>query len=173
MAHINCSFVVPAPIKETFEFLTDPKRVPFLLAGKVDVEIENAEADLVKGSEFSYLMTRAGISQYLRFRVEEVSRGNSLTYKQTEGIYRRWIHTQKFSSHGRNQTLVTDIVDYELPFGFMGHLLDDLFFRKDLTKILQGRLVKAADHFRGLYPVESEDKDKMADKENSKLAESP
>lgn len=151
MAHLTCSLVIPAPVKETFEFFTDPLRIPSLLEDKLEVEVENGGAELQKGAEYSYLMTRAGISQYVRFRVEDLSRGNFLTYRQIEGIFRQWVHTQKFSPHGRNQTLITDIVDYELPFGLIGHLLDDLLFRKDLLNILQRRLHKGFHHFSGLY----------------------
>jgi ligand-binding SRPBCC domain-containing protein len=154
MAHLNCSLVVPGPIKEVYDYLCDPKRVPQLLEGHVEVEVLNAEPDLQKGAEFTYLMTRVGISQQVRFRVEEVTRGTTLVYRQTEGVFRKWVHTQKFSTHGKNETLVTDVVDYELPFGLVGHLLDDLLFRRDLRRILEDRLKKAVFHFQGLHQGE-------------------
>ena len=154
MAHLNCSLVVPGPIKEVFDFLCYPRRVPYLLDAKVEVEIVNADPELHRGAEFTYLMTRMGISQQVRFRVEEMTKGTVLIYRQTEGVFRKWVHTQKFSTHGRNETLVTDVVEYELPFGLVGHLLDDLLFRKDLRFILDSRLKKAAIHFQGLYQGE-------------------
>ncbi|MCB0361439.1 MAG: hypothetical protein KDD35_01875 [Bdellovibrionales bacterium] len=155
MAHLNCSIVIPAPVIDTYDFFTDPSGLPSLLKGKVDVDIENASADLQKGSEYCYIMTRAGISQYVRFRVEETSRGNFLTYRQIEGIFRKWVHTQKFSPHGSNQTLVTDTVDYELPFGLLGHLLDDIIFKRDLSEILQLRLQRGLAHFENLSDNEA------------------
>ncbi|MCB0385885.1 MAG: hypothetical protein KDD43_10875, partial [Bdellovibrionales bacterium] len=137
MAHLNCSLVIPGPIKEVFDFLCDPRRVPHLLEGRIDVEVVNAEPELQKGAEFTYLMTRVGISQQVRYRIEDLTRGTVMTYRQTEGVFRKWVHTQKFSTHGKNETLVTDVVDYELPFGLVGHVLDDLVFRKDLRQILE------------------------------------
>ncbi|MCC7405379.1 MAG: hypothetical protein IT288_13355 [Bdellovibrionales bacterium] len=110
-----------------------------------------------KGAEFTYLMTRVGISQQVRFRVEDVTRGTALVYRQTEGVFRKWVHTQKFTTHGKNETLVTDVVDYELPFGLVGHLLDDLLFRRDLRRILEDRLKKAVFHFQGLHQGEDLD----------------
>ncbi len=144
MAHINESYIIPAPIKETFDLLTNPLKLPHLLKGKIDVEIQNGAKELNSGAEFVFLMTRLGISQYVRFRIDDLSRGNWLTYRQVEGLFRKWVHTLKFSPHGRNQTLVTDIVDYELPFGFLGHLLDDMIFHRDLHNILRARLQTAA-----------------------------
>jgi hypothetical protein len=46
----------------------------------------------------------------------------------------------KFEEHGPTQTLVTDIVEYEIPFGILGKLADDFFIRHDLKNILEHRL---------------------------------
>ena len=46
----------------------------------------------------------------------------------------------KFEDHGEGYTLVTDLVDYTLPFGILGNLSDDLFVKSDMTRILRSRL---------------------------------
>jgi ligand-binding SRPBCC domain-containing protein len=93
------------------------------------------------------MMTRFGLSQSIRFRIEDVLRGSRLSYRQSEGIFSSWNHTMKFEEHGEHFTLVTDIVDYQVPLGIFGHLADDLILKSDMNRVLSQRLGKAKEHF--------------------------
>jgi hypothetical protein len=53
----------------------------------------------------------------------------------------------KFEEHGEHSTLVTDIVDYQVPLGIFGHLADDLILKSDMNRVLSQRLGKAKEHF--------------------------
>jgi ligand-binding SRPBCC domain-containing protein len=128
-----------------FKQLTDPALVESQLKGKVAVKWQNPGIDMRVESEFSYLMERFGVEQQLRFKVDRLVLGNSITYSQVEGPFRSWSHTLKFEDHGPDGTLVTDLIDYEMPFGLLGRLLDDLWWRQDLLQILKRRVTAIVD----------------------------
>lgn len=150
MAHLQISQLIPAPRFEVFDLLTDPKRLPLLLAPAVDVEVLTPKVELKRGQEAHFNMTRLGLTQSIRFRIEDVLRGSRLSYRQVEGIFRSWTHTTKFEEHGENETLVTDLVDYAVPLGLFGFLADDLLIKGDMKRLLAARLLKAKEHFADL-----------------------
>ena len=150
MAQIQLSQILPAPIRECFDYLSNSHNLIYLLKDSIQVQLEVASEELKKGAEYGFLMTRAGVTQSVRFRIDDLSWGNYLTYRQVEGVFQKWHHTQKFTLHGANQTLVTDIVNYELPMGLIGHILDDVYFRKDIESILSNRLNRAIKYFENV-----------------------
>jgi ligand-binding SRPBCC domain-containing protein len=131
---------VPGTKYEVFRYFTSPEHLSDQLSGLIKVTWQNPGIELKPGSEFLFLMSRYGVEQPIRFVVDRMVTGNSFTYRQVSGVYARWIHTMKFEEHGPTQTLVTDIVEYEIPFGILGKLADDFFIRHDLKNILEHRL---------------------------------
>ncbi len=147
MAHVQISHLIPAPRLEVFDYLTDPSTLPFLLDPTIEVQVLTNESTLKRGSEVQLEMTRFHMSQSVRLRVEDVLRGSRLTYRQVEGLFAAWTHTLSFEDHGEQATMVADIIDYQLPFGLLGSLFDDLVLKSDLRKLLERRLQKCAEHF--------------------------
>lgn len=149
MAHLQISQVLPATRMESFEFLTSPKDLPGLLQPQIEAELLSPDVPLQRGQELHFMMTRMGMSQSVRLRIEDVLKGSRLTYRQVEGLFMSWTHTMRFEEHGEKSTIVTDIIDYEMPFGILGTLADDLLVKGDMTRILESRLLKAKEHFGG------------------------
>ncbi len=150
MAHLQVSQLIPASRLLTFDFLTNPKELPSLLEPAIEVEVLTPEIPLQRGCELHFMMTRLGLSQSVRLRIEDVLRGTRLTYRQVEGLFATWTHSIRFEDHGENATLVTDIVDYTIPFGVLGSLADDLIVKNDIEKLLSSRLSKAKEHFSAI-----------------------
>lgn len=147
MAHLQISQLIPATRLEVFDYLTDPASLPFLLAPAIDVQVVTPELEFKRGAEAHFNMTRMGLTQSIRFRIEDVLRGSRLTYRQIEGIFTTWTHSMKFEEHGESETLVTDLVDYQLPLGLVGFLADDLLIKGEMRRVLASRLLKAKEHF--------------------------
>lgn len=144
MAHIQCSRLLPAPRSQVFDLLSEPIHLTDLLKDTIDVQAKfSFDNPVRKGAEFSFIMTRFGLSQPVTFRVEDYVKGSRLTYKQSEGLMYNWYHTMKFEDFGDKQTLVTDLVEFELPFGVFGHIANDLFVKSDLKNVLEKRLFRA------------------------------
>lgn len=147
MAHIQISQVIPATRIEVFDYLTDPKELPHLLEPHIQVEVLSPDVPPQRGQEWHFMMTRLGMSQSVRLRVEDALKGSRLTYRQAEGLFLTWTHTMRFEEHGEKVTLVTDIVDYTMPLGLVGALVDDLLIKGDMQRLLESRLLRAKARF--------------------------
>ncbi|USN48120.1 MAG: hypothetical protein H6626_03260 [Pseudobdellovibrionaceae bacterium] len=147
MAHIQCSMVIPGERSEVFQYVTALENQPLLLEDTIEAENLNGDRILEKDAEYSFLMCRMHFSQPVRLYVTEFIPGDVLTYRQTEGLFEKWVHTMKFTTHGPGETLVTDLVEYAVPMGILGNLADDLFIRKDMGRVLKARLAHAAEYF--------------------------
>lgn len=150
MAHLQISQLIPASRAEVFDYLVNPNHLPELLRPQIDVQVMTPEIPLKRGHEVHFMMTRFGLSQSIRFRVEDILRGSRLSYRQSEGIFVSWTHTMKFDDHGENGTRVTDLVDYKVPMGLLGYLADDVILKSDMTRLLSERLERARRHFEDL-----------------------
>lgn len=147
MAHLQISQLIEAPRLEVFQYLTTPSHQALLLKPSINVEVLTPDADLKRGDELHFNMTRFGLSQSIRFKIEDLLPGSRVTYRQSEGVFSSWTHTMKFEDHNDKVTLVTDLVDYKIPMGVLGFLADDLIIKGDMARILKARLTLAKEHF--------------------------
>ena len=67
-------------------------------------------------------------------------RNEKITAKQIEGPFKRWQITNEFKALGNNLTRVTMSVDYEMPFGPLGAILDKAKFAKSAEKGMETAL---------------------------------
>ena len=117
MIPLKCVGYVPFPRKEVFELLTDPSYLPLLLQDKIDMEWIDEKNQTEENPEYTFVMTRFGISHKVRWKVLQVIKEQKLVYYQSKGIYPKWKHTLLFLEEGPQQTKVIDEIDYTLPFG--------------------------------------------------------
>ena len=70
----------------------------------------------------------------------EFIRNEKISAKQIEGPFKRWQITNEFKSLGDNLTKVTMTVDYEMPFGPLGSILDKAKFAKSAERGMESAL---------------------------------
>ena len=70
----------------------------------------------------------------------EFTRNEKISAKQIEGPFKRWQITNEFKSLGDNLTKVTMTVDYEMPFGPLGSILDKAKFAKSAERGMESAL---------------------------------
>ena len=147
MSQIKCSRRVTATKSQVFDYMLAPNNWPDLLRQDIEVEIQVAPEELKTGNIYKLNMARYGFSQPVELAVLSCQNKSSVTYKQTHGLFTKWLHTQTFEDLEGGETLVTDVVEYQLPLGLLGYLLDDLLIREDMKKILDHRLDVVVSHF--------------------------
>ena len=150
MGQVQNSTVVLAPIDQVFSIHQSVSKLSNLLADNLDIELVTSKDELTKGDEFEFFLGRFGIKRRCKIKIEEIVPNQKIEIKQTLGLFKAYRHTVRFSDHGGGKTLVTDFVTYKLPFGLLGHLVDDLFFHGDLMKILENRYKKMNSFFSSL-----------------------
>lgn len=79
-----------------------------------------------------------GIYQKLTSRITEYNRSDFFSDEMEKGAFKKFRHEHHFSKINGG-TLMTDIFDYEAPFGIFGQIADKLFLKKYMTELLEKR----------------------------------
>src|SRR5690554_1605851 len=79
-----------------------------------------------------------GIYQKLTSKITDYNRPNSFTDEMQKGAFKSFKHVHLFNEKN-GITLMTDIFEYQSPFGVFGNLADFLFLKKYITKLLEKR----------------------------------
>ena len=146
MAHFEFSSVIEGGRKDVFDYVSDMASLPEIMSEDYKIEYTSPLTKLKKGSEYEIRLTRIGISLLWGIVIEDLVPGEFVRDRQNHGPFSLWVHTQKFDDHGKG-TLLTDLIEYDVPFGLIGKLADDIFVRRDLQRIINHRHIKIAEHF--------------------------
>ncbi len=115
----------------------------------MEIEFPETLPVLREQTEFAVTFFRYGKITLSRFRVDDYKPRERFSYRQLSGFFKLWVHTQVLSIHDSKTTLLTDLVDYQLPFGIAGAIVDDLFANREIERLLQQRLLKIQERFEG------------------------
>ena len=119
----NHSFLVDAPVEKAWDFYTDLHHLQVITPKKLDLKIiESSDKKITMGQTASFsskIITRITWKTKITFckpyrYVDEMS--NSL--------FKRWKHTHVFDKINENQTKITDEIEFELQYGFVGRMFE-------------------------------------------------
>ena len=98
------------------------------IAGKTSGLIDKGETVTWEGKHFGIYIQHESI-------ISEMNFPNYFVDEQLKGQFKSFKH-QHFFTQKENQTIMTDILDYETPFGFIGKLFDKLLLVNHLTNFI-------------------------------------
>lgn len=137
--------VVPRPLDEVFAFFANPANLQTLTPESLHFQITTPQPiEMRAGTVIDYRLRLFGIPFSWQTLIESFEPMRRFVDVQAKGPYRSWRHVHEFSAVP-DGTLVTDMVNYELPLGPVGWLGDGLFVRRSLAKIFdyrQGRMTE-------------------------------
>lgn len=139
MTRIKITTTINAPIEIVFDNCRNidihqysaSKTNEKAIAGRTSGLIKKGETVTWKGKHFGIYLKHQSIISEMDFPAYFVD-------EQLKGHFKSFKH-QHFFSQKENQTIMTDILDYETPFGFMGKLFDKLILKKHLTNFILHR----------------------------------
>ncbi len=79
-----------------------------------------------------------GITQYLTSKITNYNRPFIFRDDQTRGVFNYFKHDHIFEQV-EGKVLMTDVFDYQSPFGILGKIADALFLKKYMTNLLTQR----------------------------------
>lgn len=140
---------VPRPRDEVFAFFAEAQNLEMLTPAFLNFRILTPlPLDMRSGTLIDYQIRLGGIPMRWRTRIETFEAPVRFVDVQLAGPYRIWHHVHEFQD-APGGTLVTDRVDYALPFGFLGALAHRLFVRRALKRIFDYRQQRLAEIFPG------------------------
>jgi ligand-binding SRPBCC domain-containing protein len=131
--------LVHRPRREVWAFFADPANLEEITPDFLRFRIVTPRPiAMAAGTRIDYRLSLFGIPFAWRTRIEEVVPGESFVDVQLAGPYRRWRHLHRFFD-APGGTLVSDRVEYELPFGPLGDAVHALLVERTLDRIFEFR----------------------------------
>jgi len=133
------SFIVKSPIEWVWRFYTDVKHLEIITPEQIDLKIINTTSpNIVQGQEIwcsGKIIAKRRMSWHSKItflkRYEYVD-------EMLAGPFKKWRHLHKFQNIDEKQTEVLDEIEFELPYGLLGKLLEGYAY-KQLQKTFEHR----------------------------------
>ena len=132
---------LPITKKEAWDFLSNPKNLQKITPPQMGFEITSpyTEDKVYEGQIITYkVYPFKGIKTYWVTEITKVKEGDYFIDEQRFGPYKMW-HHEHFIEENANGVLMTDIISYKIPFGFIGRLVEPILVQKQLRKIFSHR----------------------------------
>ncbi|MGD9995136.1 MAG: hypothetical protein AB7S69_17690 [Salinivirgaceae bacterium] len=142
--------IIPASLNDIWDFISKPENLKKITPPYMGFEITNQPANeqIYPGMIIAYKVKP--LPAYKTTWVTEITAVEKERYfvdEQRIGPYAMWHHEHHLKHHEKG-VLMTDIVTYSPPLGFIGALANRLFIKQQLNKIFNYR-VKALEELFG------------------------
>ena len=132
---------LPINKREAWDFFSSPKNLSLITPPEMDFKIIsklNGE-EIFEGMKIDYTVKPLfGIAIHWQTEICKVENQRYFTDRQVKGPYKIWQHTHTFSEI-KGGVLMHDVVNYKLPFGFIGRALNSIFIRRKIETIFEYR----------------------------------
>jgi ligand-binding SRPBCC domain-containing protein len=132
---------LPITIGEAWDFFSSPNNLALITPPEMDFKILSKveEIGIFEGQQIEYTVKPLiGITIKWKTEIGKTSKHNFFTDKQLKGPYKVWEHTHTFLVQ-ENGVLMKDEVNYKLPLGVLGKLLNKLFIKQKIENIFSYR----------------------------------
>jgi len=137
---INTKQNLPISVKEAWEFLSSPNNLSEITPKYMNFKIlSGADKSIFAGQIIQYKVTPVlGITLKWVTEITHVKQNEYFVDEQRFGPYSLW-HHKHFIKEIDGGIEMEDIVDYKIPFGFLGQIAHSLFIEKKLRQIFNYR----------------------------------
>ena len=155
---------LPISQKEAWNFLSDPKNLKVITPDYMGFEIlSGGDRPMYPGQIIQYLVTPlAGVKTKWVTEITHVKEGEYFVDEQRFGPYSLW-HHKHFIKPIDGGVEMEDIIDYKLPFGFLGQLVHPFMVKSKLDEIFEYRRKKLIDLFGEYQKNSKTDKTRKQD----------
>jgi len=140
---------IPASLEKVWDFFADPTKLPSITPPYMQFQVISRDRGdrIYAGQVIEYrLRPLPWFRVYWMTEITHVKQGVYFVDEQRRGPYSLWHHQHHFRT---TQTGVemTDIVHYEIPFGFIGGLANALFVQRKLKELFRYRFERVEEIF--------------------------
>ncbi len=137
---LYCEQIVDRPLAEVFEFFSRPENLARITPPRLGFKILTPPPiEMKPGALIEYHIRVFGVRLHWVTLITEYEPPHRFVDLQKKGPYRLWHHTHTFKALDPRRTLITDEVQYALPFGPLGVMAGGLFVRRDIESIFEHR----------------------------------
>ncbi|HWD97409.1 MAG TPA: SRPBCC family protein [Bryobacteraceae bacterium] len=129
----------PPGIRETFAAFESPYNLARITPPWLNFRVTTPGRIAMRaGAEIDYAIRRLGLPIKWTTRIVEYEPPRRFVDEQIRGPYRLWRHRHTFRESAAG-TVISDCVDYRLPFGILGAAAHALLIRRQLIAIFRFR----------------------------------
>ncbi|WP_412985723.1 SRPBCC family protein [Pontimicrobium sp. IMCC45349] len=139
---------LPITMEEAWAFLSDPKNLKTITPDYMSFDIlSGADRPMFPGQIIQYIVTPIfGIKTKWVTEITHVVDHSYFVDEQRFGPYSLW-HHKHFIKPIKNGIEMEDIIDYKLPFGWLGQLMHPILVKPKLNEIFKYRQAKLIELF--------------------------
>ncbi|QSS97454.1 SRPBCC family protein [Psychroflexus sp. ALD_RP9] len=140
---IKQSIKLPISKKEAWAFLSNPKNLQKIMPDDMGFQIiSGLNKQTYPGQIIQYKVTPfKGYTTKWVTEITQVQEPDYFVDIQLLGPYKLW-HHKHFIKEIKNGVEITDVVHYQVPFGFIGELLRPILIKPKLKQIFNQRTSK-------------------------------
>ncbi len=139
MYHFEKSVIINCPVEKAFTFHTDTNNLKKISPSSVQTEIIKMELPLVLNSEVELSVTQYGIfKSNWKIKITQYIQNEVIGDYMLKGPFKYWYHRHCFDVQA-GKTIMTDRLDYDLPFGFLGNIAHALFVKRIIQNMFEYR----------------------------------
>ena len=149
------SQLITGTLEEVWDYFSSPENLNELTPNNMGFKIltKTPIPKMHEGQIIEYKVSPIlGIPLYWKTIIKEVVPLKSFVDQQAKGPYKLWRHTHTYTQQG-GQVLMTDKVEYLLPFGYLGQMLNPVFVRSRLEEIFDYRYERIEQSFNKLVLI--------------------
>ena len=143
MTFVTKSIDIKTPVENVFTYFARPEHISDQIktdvVGMTVVPMDIKEGMGV-GTTFRIIGDFSGKRLEWDCETTEFVKDKKISAKQIEGPFKKWEITNEFEALSDNLTRITMSVDYEMPFGPLGAILDKAKFAKSAAKGMETAL---------------------------------
>ncbi|TVZ55160.1 ligand-binding SRPBCC domain-containing protein [Lutibacter sp. Hel_I_33_5] len=139
------------PLEEAWDYFSSPenlanitpKSMGFNITSKVDKKAYQGQIITYKVSPVPFIKTN-WVTE-----ITQVKENDFFIDEQRFGPYKMWHHEHWFEELANGNTFMKDKISYKIPFGFLGHIAQAIFIKKQLKSIFEYRYITLEKMFNG------------------------
>jgi ligand-binding SRPBCC domain-containing protein len=133
--------VLKISLNQAWDFFSSPKNLAVITPPEMDFNIltKLEDKEIYEDMIIDYTVKPLwGIKMKWQTKIINVEKPYVFSDTQTKGPYSLWEHTHTFKQV-QEGVLMTDIINYALPMGFLGNIMHTLVVKKEIEKIFSHR----------------------------------
>ena len=139
------SFIIECPIERVWHFYTDVKHLETITPKGIELKIiRTTNQNIVQGQEIwvsGKIFKKMGRRMKWHSKITFL-KSHEYTDEMLSGPFKKWRHLHRFHNIGGKQTEIIDEVEFELPYGVLGKLIEGYAY-KQLQDIFEYRKITA------------------------------
>jgi ligand-binding SRPBCC domain-containing protein len=132
---------LPISLEKAWAFFSSPKNLSVITPPSMEFKIlSDLEGEgIYEGMLIDYrVKPMLGIPVRWQTEISDVEENYSFTDQQLTGPYKVWKHTHTFTVK-EDGVLMTDVIQYELPLGWLGKIVEKIIVRDKIKSIFEYR----------------------------------